>query len=208
MRKEDLPSREGLWGPVAWRQVLKRTLTAPLILRLAERAAGLLALPPVARLRPLVAAWIPQRSLERLKAALVGLWLLESFLASTLIIAVINWMDDQQVPISSGLAVAAIVILPSLILVVRWKLRDVMDEEARWAAEHQWQARAQASTLARAYRILYLQPGAPLHIAQAAYVAAMKKGHPDVASGNDKAAREFNWAIETIRDHARSRGEA
>ena len=52
--------------------------------------------------------------------------------------------------------------------------------------------------LERAYALLYVQIGAPIEIAEAAYKTAMKKAHPD-AGGTDEQARKLSWAIETIR---------
>src|SRR6185312_12173181 len=61
------------------------------------------------------------------------------------------------------------------------------------------------SNIEQACRILNIQVGAPLHIAEAAYRAAMKRNHPN-AGGTVEQARNLTWAIEQLRaKHRRQR---
>lgn len=78
------------------------------------------------------------------------------------------------------------------------------DEQQRRQQEYERQ-RQQKSTppqpktdLERAYELLFVQFGAPIEIAEAAYKTAMKRAHPD-AGGTDEQARKLSWAIEAIR---------
>jgi hypothetical protein len=156
----------------------------------------------VARLRALLAA----QPSGRLQAALSGLLLVEAFLACLLLGHLIGDLDanplsNAQPPNDVGLLFAVVVLMPALILATRAQYRATQAEEQRRAR----MLRLVDGDLARAYSILYLQPGAPLHIAQAAYAAAMKQAHPDRPGGDTRSAAELNWAIATIRAHEQAR---
>jgi hypothetical protein len=89
-------------------------------------------------------------------------------------------------------------VVPGLILAVLWRWQRARRVEARQAASQQM------ADLERASRLLYVQPDAPLHIARAAYAAAMKRHHPDLSGGDDRRARELNWAMQTFRAQHRA----
>jgi len=77
------------------------------------------------------------------------------------------------------------------------------DEDEPRAKRGQERARheretAPRSTLDEAYRILWLRPGAPLDVAQAAYKALIKTQHPDHGGDHD-AAVAINRAMDLIR---------
>jgi hypothetical protein len=148
-----------------------------------------------------LAAHLPQRAAQRLGAALAALWLLEAFLVCNIFLAFIAWLSSPpsvfgapQGPSTASLFVA-IVVVPGFILAARWKRGQAMETEVEQESVRQ------TPDLERACRLLYVHPDAPLYIAQAAYAAAMKKHHPDVAGGDNTQARELNWAIETFREH-------
>jgi DnaJ-class molecular chaperone len=52
--------------------------------------------------------------------------------------------------------------------------------------------------IADAYAVLWLRPGAPLSVVQAAYRALASRYHPD-AGGDPLAMRRLNEAYETLR---------
>lgn len=189
----------------------QRVTLPPAVRQLLARAAGhtraLWQTPRVQRAQRSLVAHLPRRASERLTVLLIALWLLEAFLASEIIIAFIAWLQAPQYLFGAtpGPGAAqlfmAIVVLPGCILATRWKQRQARDDEAQRVAP------LLATDLERACWLLYVQPDAPLHIVQAAYVAAMKKEHPDVAGGDDSKARELNWAMETIRQQAKGAGD-
>lgn len=151
------------------------------------------------------------QSSQRLKMGMAGLLLLEAFCAYILLIHLVadltaSPFGNPQPPNDTGLAFATIVVLPALLLTVRSQYTKTRACEAEREREALHRLRQAGTDLARAYAILYLQPGAPLEIAQAAYTAAMKRAHPDLAGGDTAAAAELNWAIATIRDHDRAQG--
>jgi hypothetical protein len=201
---------------VAWQQSLAPGLVmllaslpaAPAARQLSGRLRLLATSQSSRRLEGMLAPHVPRRRSERVKAVLSVLWLLEAFLVVILLLDLINGLSapavtdpvlsDADTP-SLGLIFVAVVVMPALILAVRWKQRQALDEEARQAAEERWATQLRAGDLLHAYSILYLQPGAPLHIAQAAYAAAMKRCHPDVAGGDSATAIRLNWAIGMIR---------
>lgn len=186
-------------------------LAARVTHQVARAVAAMQAHPLLRRVAPSLMAQLPQRLPDRLKALLVALWLLEAFLVCDVVIAFISWLDTPQSVFGatqgpSTISIfAAIVVFPSLILATRGKYRQALESDAQRAATLERAAGYQLTDLERACRILYVQPDVPLHIAQAAYAAAMKRHHPDVAAGDDSTAKELNWAIETIREHARIR---
>lgn len=144
---------------------------------------------------------------------MAGMLLLEAFCAYILLIHLFadltaSPFGDPQPPNDTGLAFVAIVVLPALLLAVRSQYTTTRAREVEREREALHRLRQAGTDLARAYTILYLQPGAPLEIAQAAYTAAMKRAHPDLAGGDTAAAAELNWAIATIRDHGRVQGSA
>lgn len=51
--------------------------------------------------------------------------------------------------------------------------------------------------MANAYAVLWLRPGAPLSVVQAAYRALASRYHPD-AGGDTRAMRRLNEAYETL----------
>lgn len=68
-----------------------------------------------------------------------------------------------------------------------------------WATSTSAQA-SHTDALADAHAALYLTPDAPLWMAEAAYRAAQKQYHPDIAGGSHTAAARINRAIAIIRD--------
>ena len=54
--------------------------------------------------------------------------------------------------------------------------------------------------IASAYAVLWLRPGAPLSVVQAAYRALASRYHPD-AGGDALAMHRLNEAYETLRRH-------
>lgn len=200
------------WMPRAARAWAQRVTLSPAARQLLTPAArhlrALWETPRVQRLLRWLMARLPHRVSERLTVLLTALWLLEAFLSCEVIIAFIAWLQAPQYLFgatsgpSAGQLFLAVVILPACILATRWKQRQVRDDEAQRVAP------LLATDLERACWLLYVQQDAPLYIVQAAYVAAMKKEHPDVAGGDDSRARELNWAMETIRQHAKTQGRA
>lgn len=171
--------------------------------QLRRHPAGVAIARELQRLQEFLAA----QSSARLKGALTGLLLLEAFFVCILLFHLVDDLDASpldasQPPNDTGLAFTVIVIMPTLILALRSQYMKTREAEQRRAIEARRMARQVGAELARAYGILYLQPGAPLHIAQAAYTAAMKHAHPDTPGGDTAAAAELNWAIATIREHA------
>ncbi len=199
-------SRQEGMQPPPWIAALRSMMQRPLgqlSLHVARYVRTLQSGALTQRLPPALAAHLPERTAERLTVVLVTLWLLEAFVAVNILLAFVAWLaappsvfGGAQGPGTLSLFVATVV-LPGLILLTRRQRQralelDMEQEELRQMPE-----------LERACRLLYIQPYAPLHIAQAAYAAAMKKHHPDVAGGDDARARELNWAIETFREHSR-----
>lgn len=144
----------------------------------------------------------------RLTAALQGLLLLEAFVVSTLVITVANGLAYAS-PFTpeggedhTGTVFVATILLPSLILGVRRLRREALAYRAQAEQAEVQERRRRVSDRDEAYRILYLDPAAPLHIAEAAYIAAMKRAHPDVEGGSDAMARHLTRAIEIIREGA------
>jgi hypothetical protein len=155
---------------------------------------------------PALAARLSHRSAQRLTAVLVTLLLLEAFVCVSIVLGFIAWLaappsllGAPQGPGTLSLF-TAIVVVPGLILLTRRQRQRALELELELENEEL----QQLPELEHACRLLYVRPDAPLHIAQAAYAAAMKKHHPDVTGGNDVQARELNWAIETFRKHGRS----
>jgi hypothetical protein len=156
------------------------------------------------RLPPALTARLPHRAAQRLTVVLVTLLLLEAFACVSIVLGFIAWLaappsllGAPQGPGTLSLF-AAIVVVPGLILLTRRQRQRALELEL------ENEELQQLPDLERACRLLYVRPDAPLHIAQAAYAAAMKKHHPDVTGGNDVQARELNWAIETFRKYGRS----
>ena len=192
-----------------WVQGLPETLPQPVrtaFARAAPHVRALIDSPPVRRAAAAIETRLPDRLSERLRLALIALGLLEAFLVCYMILDVIAWLNAPPsvfgAPQGPGIVdlFFTIVVLPSLIIAVRWKHRQATIEDAQRAAERH------LPDVERAFPLLYLRPDAPLHIAQAAYAAAMKKHHPDLHGGGDEVARELNWAIEKIRERARREG--
>lgn len=195
------------WGVVRVRGAraarrMQGVIPVPALERAKSAVQDVLASPALERAKGAVQAQLPTLRSERWQAAYVVLWLVEAFVVTSMILGFVNTWATPEAPDEMGLDFAAIVLVPSLLLAVHWKYRAAKAEERRTAEERRLRearTRARGGDLARAYALLYLQVGAPLHIAQAAYTAAMKRAHPDVAGGSARRAAELNWAIETIR---------
>ena len=124
----------------------------------------------------------------RLRAALYGLLLFEAYVVVTLILTALGelastgpFVSDSP-PDQSGLVFLATILLPALLYGVRRVQKEATDRRAYDASVQEEGRRLRQSTLNGAYHILYLRPDAPLHVAEAAYIAAMKRAHP-YASG-------------------------
>jgi len=171
-----------------------RAAWASIVTRAASTLETLTALPP-----------------ERLKAALYGLWLVEAYVVATIMLTVLTQfsyaatVEYDKPPDQTGLVFLAAILLPSLILSMRWLQREATTREADLGEIDAGVVQRRLSSLDGTYRILHLNRDAPLHIAEAAYIAAMKRAHPDVPGGSNAEAARVALAIETIRASAPAR---
>jgi len=81
----------------------------------------------------------------------------------------------------------------------RWLTATFEQPAITWATSTSLQA-SHIDALADAHAALYLTADAPLWMAEAAYRAAQKQYHPDIAGGTHTAAARINRAIAIIRD--------
>jgi len=143
--------------------------------------------------------------LERLKAALYGLLLLEIYVVATIVLSVLAeftsagpFVSDSP-PDQSGLVFLAAILVPALLYGVRCLHKEAGRRRAYDACVQEDAHRVRQSSLEGAYHTLYLRAGAPLHVAEAAYIAAMKRAHPDVHGGSNEQATRLTQAMEIIR---------
>jgi len=151
---------------------------------------------------------------RRLKAALYGLWLVEAYVVATISLTVLtqfSYADAfryDRAPDQSGLVFLATILLPSLILGARWLHREATVHETELGVIDASAVQRGIASLDSAYRALHLYPDAPLHVAEAAYIASMKRAHPDVPGGSNDEATRLTLDIEIIRASDPARGSA
>lgn len=141
----------------------------------------------------------------RLRAALYGLLLLEAYVVVTIVLTVLgdlasaSPLGSDSAPDPSGLVFLATILLPALLYSGRRVQKEATDRRAYDASVREEAHRLRQPTLEGAYHALYLRADAPLHVAEAAYIAAMKRAHPDVHGGSNEQATRLTQAIEIIR---------
>ena len=141
----------------------------------------------------------------RLRATLYGLMLLETYVVVTIVLTVVTdlasagpFVSDSP-PDQSGLVFLAVILFPALLYGVRWLQKEAADRRAYDVCAEEDARRWRAPTRENAYHALYLRADAPLYIAEAAYIAAMKRAHPDIQGGSNEQATRLTQAIEIIR---------
>ncbi len=146
----------------------------------------------------------------RLRAALYGLLLLEAYVVVTIVLTTLGDLAatgplvSNSPPDQSGVVFLATILLPALLYGARRVQKEATDRRAYDASVQEEGRRLRQSALDGAYHTLYLRPNAPLHVAEAAYIAAMKRAHPDIEGGSDAQAMRLTQAIEIVRTAERA----